>query len=170
MSFRAKLFTAIASLLVTTSLFAADSQQAVTAVVSDFNAAVTARDVDAIMATLAEGSVQIQLRPMHPGMPDNPRLTGDLRKNWQMVAAILFPASDAYERKATITDVVVNGDVATVWTDTRSHTQRTGKEPLHRQFTEVYLLVKKDDRWQIATIADNRQPGNIRVDGEGQAD
>jgi hypothetical protein len=132
------------------------------AVVQAFNAAVTAREIDAALATLAEGSVQIQLRAMHPGMSDNPPLTGDLRKTWQMVGTILFPASESYDRLVEITGATANGDVATVWTNTSTRTVRKGgTAPTDMLFTEVYLLVYKQGRWQIAAIADNRAGSKI---------
>jgi hypothetical protein len=138
------------------------------ATVQAFNAAVTARDIDAALASLAEGSVQIQLRPVHPGMGDTPPLTGDLRKNWQMVGAILFPASESYDRLVEITSQTESGDVATVWTNTRSRTVRKGTTSASENaFTEAYLLVQKDGNWLIAAIADNRTPDNI---GAGTAD
>jgi ketosteroid isomerase-like protein len=142
-----------------------DSNDAV-AVVQEFNAAITARDIDTAVATLAEGSVLFQLRAVHPGMSDNPPLTADLRVTWQTVGKILFPMSDAYERVATITAVEADGDIATVWADTTTHTVRKGKEePMDLAFSEVYLLVRKQDSWKIAGIADNRKPDSIRVDG-----
>jgi len=135
-------------------------------IVMAFNAAVTARNVDAIMDHLAEGSVQIQLRAAHPGMSDNPPLTADLRKNWQMVGTVLFKISKVYERTADITGATVDGEVATVWANTHTHTQRADMdEPVNRNFSEVYLLVLKNDQWLIAAIADNRQPGNLDVSG-----
>ena len=124
--------------------------------------------METAMDTLAEGSVQFQLRAVHPGMSDNPPLTADLRTTWQTVGAILFPMSDVYERKATVTEALAIGEVATVWANTTTHTVRKGKdEPMDLAFTEVYLLVLKPDGWKIAGIADNRMPDAIRVDGQG---
>jgi ketosteroid isomerase-like protein len=136
------------------------------AVVEKFNAAITARDTETAMTTLADGSVQFQLRAVHPGMSDTPPLTADLKATWQAVAAILFPVSDVYERKVDITQSHVLGEIATVWTNTTTHTVRKGEaEPMDLEFTEVYLLVKKPDGWKIAGIADNRKPDNISVAG-----
>jgi ketosteroid isomerase-like protein len=146
----------------------ADDAADAAATVEQFNAAVSARDMDKAMEALADGSVQFQLRAVHPGMSDNPPLTADLAGMWQTVAAILFPMSDAYERKVEIADVRAMGDVATVWTTTATHTVRKNKaDSMDLEFTEVYLLVKKPDGWKIAAIADNRQPDNIPVSGDG---
>jgi ketosteroid isomerase-like protein len=142
----------------------AEDQLDPVATVKLFNSAVTARDMDTAMATLAEGSVQIQLRAVHPGMSDDPPLTGDLTKTWQMVAAIVFPMSEAYSRTVEITSSTEDGDVATVWANTTTRTDRKDKsEPMVLQFSEVYLLVKKSGQWRIAAVADNRQPDNVPV-------
>jgi hypothetical protein len=133
-------------------------------VVTTFNAAVTARDMDTALAQLAEGSVQFQLRAAHPGMSDNPPLTSGLKQTWQTVAAILFPSTDAYARTVEVTDTRIDGEIATVWTNTRTTTQRKKvAESMVLEFTELYLLVGKSDGWKIAGIVDNRQPDSIRV-------
>jgi len=162
---RAVALTVFATLIAWIPAHAADQvENGPVAVVRALNEAISARDSDAIMANLAEGSVQIQLRAAHPGMSDNPPLTADLRKNWEMVAAILFPASEVYERNVEITASTVDGEVATVWANTHTHTVRKGvEEPMDLHFSEVYLLVLKNDRWQVAVVADNRQPDNIVV-------
>jgi len=154
-----------ASLLAGLPAHADDSANAA-AVVERFNAAVTARDMNTAMGALAEGSVQFQLRAVHPGMSDTPPLTADLRGTWKAVAGILFPMSEAYKRTASVTQATAIGEVATVWTDTTTLTLRKDKtEPMELNFSEVYLLVKKPDGWKIAGVADNRKPDNIRVDG-----
>ena len=147
----------------------ADERIAPAQVVATFNAAVTARDMDTAMAQLAEGGVQFQLRAAHPGMSDNPPLTAGLEPMWKTVGAILFPTTDSYERKTEVIDARTDGEVATVWTNTTTITQRKNvEEPMVLNFTELYLLVLKDGRWQIAAMIDNRQPDSIRVD-EGMA-
>ena len=133
-------------------------------VVQSFNAAVTERDMETAMEQLAEGGVVLQLRPAHPGMPENPPLTGDLVKTWQVVGAILFPVTDAYSRELEITAVTEHGEIATVWADTTTTTHRKDvEEPMVLNFSEMYVLVKKNDAWKIAVIGDNRQPDNIVV-------
>ncbi len=142
----------------------ADDADPAADVVRQFNAAIGARDMDAALATLAEGSVALQLRAVHPGMSDNPPLTAELKKNWQMVAAILFPTTNAYTREVTVTHATLVGDIATIWTDTITRTDRKNQAgAMELSFSEVYLLVKKADGWRIAVVADNRQPDNIAV-------
>ena len=133
-------------------------------VVSDFNAAVTARDMDKALAQLAEGSVQFQLRAAHPGMSDNPPLIADLITTWKTVAAILFPSTDSYERKVEVSNTHTDGEAATVWTNTRTTTHRKNvDEPMVLEFTELYMLVNKGGIWKIAGVVDNRQPDSIVV-------
>ncbi len=140
-------------------------------VVTAFNRAVSERDLDTALAQLADGGVALQLRPAHPGMPDNPPLTGDLVKTWQMVGAILFPSTEAYSRVPTITDVVEQGEIATVWADTVTTTQRKNvAKPMVLEFSEVYLLVKKAGVWKIAMNADNRAPDEIVVGADGTSE
>ena len=149
------------TLLTSPHAAAADSPEEV---VLRFNQAITERDMDTAMAQLADGSVQIQLRAAHPGMSNNPPLTADLHKNWQMVGAILFPTTDAYSREVTVTSEQFDGELATVWTDTVTTTHRKNvAEPMVLAFSELYLLVKKEGQWKIAAAADNRQPDTIRV-------
>jgi hypothetical protein len=77
----------------------ADESADAAAVVERFNAAVTARDMETAMDTLADGSVRFQLRAVQPGMSNTPPLTADLRGTWKAVAGILFPMSESYERR-----------------------------------------------------------------------
>ena len=157
---------AIAILLAAVPALADEQADTAAAIVTSFNAAITARDMDTAMGLLADGSVQFQLRPVHPGMSDNPPLTGDLAGTWKTVAAILFPMSEVYERTASVTQVTAIGEVATVWTETTTATRRKDQAArTERNFSEVYLLVKKPDGWKIAGVADNRPPDNVRLDG-----
>ena len=172
-----KIYRALTIAILTMTLFgqasfAADTEtDAAVDAVRGFNAAIGARDMDAALAFLAEGSVALQLRAVHPGMSDNPPLTADLRKNWQMVAAILFPTTNAYVREVTVTNATADGEVATVWVDTTTRTDRKNEsETMALKFSEVYLLVKKSDGWKIAVVADNRQPDNIAVTPDDGAD
>lgn len=133
-------------------------------VVLAFNQAVSDRDMDTAMAQLADGGVMFQLRPAHPGMPENPPLTADLVTMWKTVGAILFPTTDSYQRVPEITQVTEFGELATVWANTTTTTQRKGvAEPMVLNFSEMYVLVKKGGTWKIAANADNRQPDNIVV-------
>jgi hypothetical protein len=131
----------------------------------EFNKAVTARDMDTAMSLLAEGGVQFHLHPAHPGMSEDHPLTEDMPTMWTVVSAILFPTTDAYERKIKIADVYSDGELAVVWTETTTITHRKDiDEPMVLNFSEMYFLVNKDNTgWLIAGTATNRPVDSIPV-------
>lgn len=131
----------------------------------EFNESVTNRDIDAAIELLAEGSIQYQIQPAHPGIPEDQPLTADMIAMWRTVAAILFPTTDSYERIVEITDVRVDGELATVWTKTKTITHRKDKEePMVLEFSEMYFLVNRNDTgWLIAGNASNRPVDDIPV-------
>lgn len=133
--------------------------------VVEFNKAITDRDMDAAMVLLADGGVQYHLHPAHPGMPEDHPLTEDMATMWKTVSAILFPTTDAYERSVTVTNVRADGELAVVWTQTKTITQRKGKtEPMRLEFSEMYFLVNKNNGgWKIAGNATNRPVDEIPV-------
>jgi len=124
------------------------------------------RNVEGIIAELAEGGVQMSLRPVHPGMPAEMPLTSDIQGTWRTVGAVLFATTDSYKRATKVTDSIEKGDLATVWADATTTTVRKpGDEPMVLNFSELYVLVKKNDQWKIAAYADNRAPDTIVVNG-----
>jgi len=131
----------------------------------EFNKAVTDRDMDTAMALLAEGSIQYNLHPAHPGMPLDHPLTEDAGTMWKTVSPILFATTDTYERIVEIKAVHADGELAVVWTQTKTITHRKGKEePMVLEFSEMYFLVNKDDTgWLIAGNANNRPVDEIPV-------
>ena len=143
----------------------ADAEHPAAAAIVEFNKAVTERDMETAIALLAEGSVQFNLHPAHPGMPEDHPLTEDMAKGWTVVSSILFPTTDSYERLVTIEDVRADGELATVWTRTRTITRQKGKtEPMVLEFSEMYLVVNKNDTgWRIAGNATNRPVDSIVV-------
>ncbi|MGI9343209.1 MAG: hypothetical protein ACR2QV_10170 [Gammaproteobacteria bacterium] len=144
---------------------AADEDHPAAQAILEFNHAVTTRDMNTAMALLADGGVQFHLHPAHPGMADDPPLTEDMAAMWNTVSAILFPTTDAYERKIEIIDVHADGELAVVWTQTQTVTHRKGKDkPMVLDFSEMYLLVNKNDTgWRIAGTATNRPVDDIPV-------
>jgi hypothetical protein len=147
------------------TVYAADKSPA--DAVKAFNDAINSRNVDAMIAELAKGGVQLSLRPVHPGMPADMPLSSDIQGTWRTVGAVLFATTQSYQRSVTITDSIENGDLATLWADATTTTVRkAGDEPMVLNFSELYLLVKKEGRWQIAAYADNRQPDNIAINGD----
>lgn len=136
------------------------------AVVTAFNAAVTGRDLEKAASYFAPGSVQFTLRPSHPGTGGAPAdsLTSALRSHWMMVGSVLISATKVYSRKAEILDSRAEGDIATVWTRVTTVTERSDKaEKKTDSFVEVYLMVRKDDRWMIGAMVDNRRPNDVGI-------
>lgn len=156
---------ALALICALTLASADDSPHPAARAVVQFNKAITDREMDTAMGLLADGGVQFQLHPAHPGMSENPPLTEDMAKMWTTVSAILFPTTDSYQRIVEVTNVSAEGELAVVWTQTKTVTQRKGKaEPMELEFTEMYLLVNKNDGgWKIAGTATNRPVDTIPV-------
>jgi hypothetical protein len=101
-----------------------DTSHPAAKVIIEFNEAVTTRDMDTAMALLADGGVQFHLHPAHPGMSTDHPLTEDMPTMWKTVSAILFPTTDAYERIVQIDTVHTDGELAVVWTQTKTVTYR----------------------------------------------
>ena len=133
--------------------------------VVEFNQAITDRDMDTAMGLVAKGSVQFHLRPAHPGMSEDHPLTEDMATMWNTVSAILFPTTDSYARVVDVTNVSADGELAVVWTQTKTITHRKGKtDPMELEFSEMYFLVNKDDSgWKIAGTATNRPVDSIPI-------
>jgi ketosteroid isomerase-like protein len=131
----------------------------------DFNHSITNQDIDTAIALLAEGSIQYQLHPTHPGMPEDQPLTADLPALWKTVAAVLSATTEGYERQVEIIDVHASGELAIVWTQTKTITNLKDKdEPMVLEFTEMYFLVNKNDTgWLIAGTASNRPVDDIPI-------
>jgi ketosteroid isomerase-like protein len=132
--------------------------------VLNFNKAVTTRDMETGLALLADGAVQYHLHPAHPGMSEEHPLTEDMTAMWTTVSALLFSTTEAYERHIEIRDVRVDGELAVVWTQTRTVTRREGKEQTGLEFSEMYFLINKDNGgWRIAGTATNRPVDDISI-------
>ncbi len=137
-------------------------------VVTAFNAALTARDLEKAATYFAPGSVQFSLRAAHPGMGGEQAasLSGDLRSHWMMIGSVLISATKAYSRKADIINSRADGDIATVWAKISTLTDRADQpKPRTDEFVEAYLMVKKDGRWLIGAIVDNRKPNDVGMGG-----
>ncbi len=125
-------------------------------VVQSFNRAITQRDKDSAIAQLIDGGVQFTLRSLHDGV-DPDKLVTPILAHWSMVAPVLFASTTSYTREVEIMNVEAHGDVATVWTNTKTVSVRKDQDVAStNEFTEVYLLVTTPDGWRIASIADNR--------------
>jgi len=139
------------------------------AVVTAFNAAISARNLEKAVAHLAPGGVQFSLKPAHTGMGGGQvGLTTDLRAHWSMIGPVLFSATKSYSRDVAILDARAEGEVATVWTVTRTTTARAdGAAPRTDEFREIYLLVRTEGTWRIGAVADARAPSDVGI-GSGK--
>jgi len=136
--------------------------------VTAFNDAITAKDLNKAASYIASGGVQFTLRAAHPGMGEDSAesLGSDLRSHWMVIGSTVIAATKAYSRQAEVIDSHVDGDVATVWARITTLSQRKDQaEAKKDQFTEVYLMVRKDGHWLIGAVADNRQPNEIGPPG-----
>lgn len=131
-------------------------ERAAADVVLAFNEAVTEQDVDAALSNVATGGVQLNLHASHAKMGEEAGLTQDLDALWRTVGAVLFSTLEAYQRTAEPVDVDVDGDVATVWTNTTTVAHGADGDETVLDFTEVYLLLRLDEAWKIAVVANNR--------------
>ncbi|MBM4197058.1 MAG: nuclear transport factor 2 family protein [Gammaproteobacteria bacterium] len=139
------------------------------AVVKAMNAAITARDLKAATALFAKGGVQFSVRPAHTGLGGAPAgVSTDLTGHWSTIGPVLFSATSGYKREVEIVDTRVAGDIATVWTRTKTRSERAGQPPRSDSFPEVYLLLKTGGEWKIGAIADDRRPNDIGLGGSAK--
>lgn len=130
--------------------------QAAVDVVVSFNEAVTRKDIDTALGSVATGGVQLNLHSSHADMGEETTLTQDLDALWRTVGAVLFGTLEAYERTVQPVDAEADGDIATVWTETRTVAHSGDGEPTILNFTEVYVLLRLEEQWRIAAVANNR--------------
>lgn len=133
-------------------------------VVTAFNEAITAQNIDKMASYLAPGGVQFMLRAPHSNMEDMTAggVGTDLQEFWALIGSTVVATTTAYSRNAEIIDSQVHGDIATVWVKISTVSQRKGQsESMTDSFTEIYLMVHKDGKWLIGAIADNRQPNPL---------
>jgi hypothetical protein len=135
------------------------------AVVKSFNAAVTARSVEKAVGHFVTGGVQFNIRPAHTGLGGAQQgVTTELTAHWSMIGPVLFAATKSYSRQVEVLDSRAEGDVATVWTRTRTETLRADRAaPGRDEFLEIYLLVRTGGAWKIGAIADNRVPNDVGI-------
>jgi len=154
--------TALAALalLVATPLAAETTPNAAT-VVQAFNDAISNGKVDSARQHLAPGGVQFTLRSMHDGVGPA-QLTTPLTDHWSMILPVIFSSTAHYTRSVEILSAESFGDIATVWADVTTVSQRQGASQAQTsEFTEVYLLIAGPDGWKVASIADNRQASSL---------
>ncbi len=137
--------------------------------VKAFNTAINQKNLDAVTAALAEGGVNFTLRAAHPGMSSDMPLTGDLIANWKTVAAVLFSTTESYTRDVEITNIIEDGDIATVWADaTTTSVRNAGEDTRVNNFSELYVVVKRDGAWEIGAYLDNRAVDSLIINGDDE--
>ena len=143
------------------ALHAAERSPAET--VQAFNQALSRKDTNAALTLIANGSVQFTLRSAHSDIPSGgpASVTGDLKAHWSAIGPVVFGSTTAYNRTPKITNARVDGDLATVWTDTATETVGKNGSKRSDSFSEVYLLVHTASGWQIGAVADNRGANKI---------
>ena len=160
MVFRWLVTVVLLSLIMAVTSSRADPVTTVTA----FNEALSANDLDAALTHIAEGGLQFNLHSAHADLASSePPLTQDLTALWRVVATVLLSTQGGYQREVEIDAVKTEGNIATVWTRTRTITLReSADKPSTLSFSEMYLLLRRDGVWQIAAVANNRPPAEAR--------
>ncbi len=143
----------------TASTRAASEPPAPEVVVRAFNAAISGRDLDAALATLATGAVNFNFGSVHgfsASQGTAEPLTSDLALHWRTVAPVLYSASRRYERRVEQATTHVDGTLAMVWTRLRTTTEPKSGDARILEFAETYLLRLDKGEWKIAGIANAR--------------
>ncbi len=133
-------------------------------VVEMMNRAVTERDLPRLLSSFAEGSVNIDLFPVHrysaaTGEGNDAVKTANLHERWQAVAPILFATTKVYRRTIRAMDVHVDRGMAVAWLDVETETLSTkeGATTKTNRFSEICILRRYDDGWKIVALTNNRR-------------
>lgn len=129
------------------------------AVVRAFNEAITGRDLDKALSTLAPGAVKFNFGSAHrfstpPGGAEP--LTSDLAVQWRTVAPVLYAANRRYQREVVDATAHVEGDLATVWARLRTTSEARDGSRTVLEFAESYILKLEGGMWRIAGVANAR--------------
>jgi len=131
--------------------------------VQAYNQALTKHDLDAALALVANGSVQFTLRSAHSDIPSGGpgSVTGDLKAHWNAIGPVVFGSTTIYSRTPKVTNSHIDGDLATVWTETATETVAKNGSKSTDSFSEIYMLVHTASGWQVGAVADNRGANKI---------
>lgn len=147
----------------------AEEVRAVEAVILEWNAAISRRDLGGMMDCLMDGAVQVQIESPHFGF-GKPELTKDLATSWQQVASLLFQIAESYVRTVSELETRIDGDLATVWAAVHAETQmQSDGEVIVRDFREAYWLTREGDAWKLAAVVNSRTAGDAGSKGEALA-
>ncbi|MFO1425948.1 MAG: nuclear transport factor 2 family protein [Steroidobacteraceae bacterium] len=126
----------------------------------DFNAAISARRLDAALALIAPGAVNFNLHAAHGGAAGEapPPLTSDLGVHWRTVTPILFGQTRAFRRELRALSTQVDGELASCWAqvETTTEPRAAGAPPVRRSVAESYLLRREGAQWRIVAMASSR--------------
>jgi hypothetical protein len=144
---------AIVTLAFSQLAFSAEPADAVVA----FNKAFTDNSVEALLDSFAPEGLQYTVTSSHQGItPD--ALAVDARGYWSKIAPVVFATTKSYTRTAKILDTYAIADIATVWAEITTVSERkSGGDAKEQTFKEVYLLIKTENGWKIAGVMDNKK-------------
>ncbi len=133
--------------------------------VQAFNQALSKHDLNAALALIAAGSVQFTLRSAHSDIPSGGpgSVTSDLKTHWSTVGPVVFGSTASYSRIPQVVNTRIDGDLATVWTNTATETVGKNGSKRTDSFSELYMLVHTASGWQIGAVADNRGANKINA-------
>lgn len=128
-------------------------------VVRAFNAALSARELEAALARLEPGAVNFNFGSAHsftgaPGVQEP--LTSNLAQHWSGVAPLLYGSSRSYLRSVDTATAHVDGPLAVVWARVRTVMEPASGSATTREFAETYVLRLDAGVWRIAGMASSR--------------
>ncbi len=141
------------------------NKQQIEAVIVTMNQAVTERNLEALLATMDDNALRLDLFPIHYQPKKNATAkdsdhshpkTVDLKPRWTVVLPILGSLK-SYQRTANKIHVQVDGTLASAWVEviTKTLAKEGGQESSNR-FSEVVLLKKTEGQWKIVLSSNNR--------------
>ena len=171
MRIQAGVIAVIAALLLPVAgLRAADTPQPVAeAVVHEFNAAMTSKSIDRMLACRLDNGVRFDLRPAHADQAAGTyQLVQPLRERWTSVTPIVFSATKSYTRTAEIIHSQTSPEIATIWARVTAVMQMPNAESAStKTFMEVYFLIRTPNGWKIGAMVDDRGTDRIATAGPG---
>ncbi len=171
MRIQAGVIAVIAALLLPVAgLRAADTPQpAAEAVVHEFNAAMSSKSIERMLACLIGQGVQFDLRQAHADQAAGThQIVQSLNDRWTSVTPILFNGTKSYIRTAEIIQSQASPDIATIWARVTAVMQMPNAENAStKTFTEVYFLIRTPDGWKIGAMVDDRGTDSIATAGPG---
>lgn len=120
-----------------------------------FNQAFTDNSLEGVLSSFAPGGLQYTVKASHQGVtPDG--LAVDAAEYWSKIAPVIFSMTKSYTRTAKILDTYAIEDIATVWAEVTTVSERSSGTKQEQTFKETYTLIKTDGGWKIAGVMDNK--------------